>query len=74
MKAIIEKNDGLHIIRIYENKGSLCDVFVVEDIELKKEIRIRLGDEKLIDTTNGDLTTEDCDYNAKQVFNGEKIT
>lgn len=37
MKAIIEASDGLHIIRIYENKGSLCDVFVVEEIELKEE-------------------------------------
>jgi len=36
MKAIIEENDGLHIIRIYENRGSLCDVFVVEEIELKE--------------------------------------
>jgi len=35
MKAIIEENDGLHTIRIYENKGSLCDVLVVEEIELK---------------------------------------
>ncbi len=37
MKAIIEASDGLHIIRIYENRGSLCDVFVVEEIELKEE-------------------------------------
>jgi hypothetical protein len=40
MKAIIEGNDGLHIIRIYENKGSLCDVFVVEEIELKEGMKI----------------------------------
>lgn len=37
MKAIIEGNDGLHIIRIYENRGSLCDIFVVEEIELKED-------------------------------------
>lgn len=37
MKAIIEENDGMCIIRIYENRGSLCDVYVVEEVELKGE-------------------------------------
>lgn len=37
MKAIIEENDGMYIIRIYEHRGSLCDVYVVEEIELKGE-------------------------------------
>lgn len=34
MKAVIEDSDGLYIIRIHENNGSLCDVQVVEEIEL----------------------------------------
>lgn len=35
MKAIIEESDGLYIIRINGNEGSLYDVYVVEEIELK---------------------------------------
>ncbi len=36
MKAIIEEDDGMYIIRIYENRGSLCDVCVVDEIEFKE--------------------------------------
>lgn len=35
MKAIIEGNDGLYIIRIKGNDGALCDVYVVDEVELK---------------------------------------
>ena len=37
MKAIIDEDDGMYIIRIYENRESLCDVYVVDEIELKEE-------------------------------------
>lgn len=37
MKAVIEEKDGLFIIRINRDEGSLCDVFVVDEVELKRE-------------------------------------
>ena len=37
MKAVIEENEGLYIIRINGNEGTLCDVHVVEEIEFKGE-------------------------------------
>ncbi len=37
MKAVIEENDGLYIIRINGNEGALYDVHVVEGIEFKRE-------------------------------------
>lgn len=35
MKAIIEESNGLYIVRIQERNGSLCDIYVVDEIELK---------------------------------------
>jgi hypothetical protein len=42
MKAVIEKKDGLYLIRLYDSDKGLVDIFVVEDIayvnlEEKKE-------------------------------------
>ncbi|MBI5025758.1 MAG: hypothetical protein HZC12_03320 [Nitrospirae bacterium] len=37
MKAIIEISNGLYLIRINRTEGSLCDVYVVEDIEFKMQ-------------------------------------
>lgn len=36
MKAVIEENNGLYIIRINGNDGTLQDVYVVDDIEFKE--------------------------------------
>jgi hypothetical protein len=46
MKAIIEASEGLHIIRIYKNRGSLSDVFVVEEIELKEDSECEISKEQ----------------------------
>lgn len=35
MKATIENNDGLFLIRINSEDGILCDVYVVDEVELK---------------------------------------
>lgn len=35
MKAIIEESDGLYIVRIHESNGLLCDIYVVDEVELK---------------------------------------
>lgn len=37
MKATIENNDGLFLIRINSEDGMLCDVYVVDELELKTE-------------------------------------
>ena len=37
MKAVIEENDGLYIIRIINGNECLCDVYVVDEVELKGE-------------------------------------
>ena len=34
MKAVIEENNGLYIIRINGNEGALCDVHVVDMVEI----------------------------------------
>lgn len=34
MKAIIDAADNAYIIRIYGNDGALCDIHVVEEIEV----------------------------------------
>lgn len=35
MKAIIEESNGLYLVRIHERNGSLCDIYVVDELELK---------------------------------------
>lgn len=39
MRAIIEENDGLYIIRINRDDGLVYDVFVVDEVELKTIIK-----------------------------------
>ena len=35
MKAVIEKKDGVYLIRIYSSDG-LCDAYAIEEINLKE--------------------------------------
>lgn len=39
MKAIIEESNGLYIIRLYDRNGLLCDIYAVDEIELKTHER-----------------------------------
>ena len=39
MKAIIDATDSACIIRIYGTDGALCDIHVVEEVELRGEYR-----------------------------------
>jgi len=35
MKATIEENNGMYLIRISGEEGTLCDIHVVEELELR---------------------------------------
>ena len=37
MKATIENNDGLFLIRINSENGMLCDIYVVDAVQFKTE-------------------------------------
>ena len=37
MKAIIDAADNAYVIRIYGKNGALCDIHVVEEIEMSGE-------------------------------------
>lgn len=56
MKATIENNDGLFLIRINSEDGMLCDVYVVDEVELKTEgvigHCISMSDDRLIQTSD----------------------
>ncbi len=39
MKAVIETEEGLYLIKIYGNDNRLCDTFVVDNIHYSEEGR-----------------------------------